>query len=154
MDRTGLKILENNNIQSIISVNTNILLRRFRLKFLRIMCSTSCYKERVNFENTLYTIHGYKNSQYIPLVFALLPNKSSAVYCHMWKFILEKCGEFNLTFEPKEIFVDFEKSMHIVIRETFPLVKISGCLFHLKQAGYRKLQNLGLAKFIWTDSPK
>jgi hypothetical protein len=40
MDRTGLKILENNkNIQSIISVNTNILLRRFRLKFLRIMCS-------------------------------------------------------------------------------------------------------------------
>jgi hypothetical protein len=71
------------------------------------MCSTSCYKERVNFENTLYTIHGYKNSQYIPLVFALLPNKSSAVYCHMWKFILEKCGEFNLTFEPKEIFVAY-----------------------------------------------
>jgi hypothetical protein len=53
--QTGLKILENNkNIQSIISVNTNILLRRFRLKFLRIMCSTLCYKERVNFENTLY----------------------------------------------------------------------------------------------------
>jgi hypothetical protein len=52
MDRTELKILENNkNIQSTISVNTNILLRRFRLKFLRIMCSTSCYKERVN----LYT---------------------------------------------------------------------------------------------------
>jgi hypothetical protein len=54
-DRTGLKILENNkNIQSIISVNTNILLRRFRLKFLRIMYSTSCYKEPLNFENTLY----------------------------------------------------------------------------------------------------
>jgi hypothetical protein len=54
-NRTGLKILENHkNIQSIISVNTNILLRRFRLKFLRIMYSTSCYKERLNFENTLY----------------------------------------------------------------------------------------------------
>jgi hypothetical protein len=40
IDRTGLKILENNkNIQSIFSVNTNILLRRFRLKFLRIMYS-------------------------------------------------------------------------------------------------------------------
>jgi hypothetical protein len=55
IDRTGFKILENNkNIQSSISVNTNILLRRFRLKFLRIMYSTSCYKERLNFENTLY----------------------------------------------------------------------------------------------------
>jgi hypothetical protein len=54
-DRTGLKILENHkNIQSIISVNTNILLRRFRLKLLRIMYSTKCYKERLNFENTLY----------------------------------------------------------------------------------------------------
>jgi hypothetical protein len=53
----------------------------------------------------------------------------------MWKFILEKCGEFNLTFEPKEIFVDFEKSMRIAIRETFPLVKISGCLFHLSKRG-------------------
>jgi hypothetical protein len=53
IDRTGLKILENNkNIQLIISVNTNILLRRFRLKFLRIMYSTSCYKERLNFENS------------------------------------------------------------------------------------------------------
>jgi hypothetical protein len=41
IDRTGLKILENNkNIQSIVSVNTNILLRKFRLQFLRIMYST------------------------------------------------------------------------------------------------------------------
>jgi hypothetical protein len=55
IDRTGLKISENNkNVQSIVSVNTNILLRKFRLKFLRIMYSTSCYKERFNFENTLY----------------------------------------------------------------------------------------------------
>jgi hypothetical protein len=46
----------NKNIQSIISVNTNILLRRFRLKFLRIMCSISCYEERLNFENTLYSM--------------------------------------------------------------------------------------------------
>jgi hypothetical protein len=43
-------------MQSIISVNTNILLRRFRLKFLRIMYSTSCYKEHLNFENTLYRL--------------------------------------------------------------------------------------------------
>jgi hypothetical protein len=56
MDRTGLKILENNkNIQSIISVDTNILLRIFGLEFLGIACSTSCYEERVNFENTLYS---------------------------------------------------------------------------------------------------
>jgi hypothetical protein len=46
-------------MQSIISVNTNILLRRFRLKFLRIMYSTSCYKEHLNFENTLYIARNF-----------------------------------------------------------------------------------------------
>jgi hypothetical protein len=68
IDRIGLKILENNkNIQSIISVNTNILLRRFRLKFLRIMYSTSCNKERLNFENTLYNCKVKKiNIKYSP----------------------------------------------------------------------------------------
>jgi hypothetical protein len=40
------------------SVNTNILVR-FRLKFLRITRSTPCYKERVNFENTLYNGQGH-----------------------------------------------------------------------------------------------
>jgi hypothetical protein len=33
---------------------TNILLRKFRLQFLRTTHSTPCYKERLNFENTLY----------------------------------------------------------------------------------------------------
>jgi hypothetical protein len=76
MDRTGLKILENNkNIQPIISVNTNILLRRFRLEFLRIMCSTSCYKERVNFENTLYCIKLYL----------------TWVYINMYRVIINEC---------------------------------------------------------------
>jgi hypothetical protein len=52
--RNGEDRTQNFRKQSIISVNTNILLRRFTLKFLTIMCSTSCYKERLNFENTLY----------------------------------------------------------------------------------------------------
>jgi hypothetical protein len=51
IDRTGLKIVENNK-KTIISVNTNILLRRFRLKFLRIIYSTSCYKVQ-RFSNCL-----------------------------------------------------------------------------------------------------
>jgi hypothetical protein len=53
-DRTQYFRKQKKYIQSIFSVNTNILLRRFRRKFLRIMYSTSCYKERLNFENPLY----------------------------------------------------------------------------------------------------
>jgi hypothetical protein len=71
----------NKNIQSIISVNTNILLRRFRLKFLRIMYSTSCYKERLNFENTLYTGHA-KNSILAVLV-SLVIVSNSVTLCNL-----------------------------------------------------------------------
>jgi hypothetical protein len=147
-----VETIKNDNFLLVNDSVTNIIIFSCFTN-LQFLCSVDVlyvdgtFQYCTKFFYQLYTIHGYKNGQYIPLVFALLPNKSSAVYCHMWKFILEKCGEFNLTFEPKEIFIDFEKSMHIAIRETFPLVKISGCLFHLKQAWYRKLQNLGLAKF-------
>jgi hypothetical protein len=140
-----VETIKNDNFLLVNDSVTNIIIFSCFTK-LQFLCSVDVlyvdgtFQYCTKFFCQLYTIHEYKNGQYIPLVFALFPNKSSAVYCHMWKFILEKCGEFNLTFEPKE-------SMHIAIRETFPLVKISGCLFHLKQAWYRKLQNLGLAKF-------
>lgn len=35
----------------------------------------------------LYSIHGCKNGNYVPLVFALLPSKSEECYLKMWSFI-------------------------------------------------------------------
>jgi hypothetical protein len=45
------------NIQLIVSVNTKIWLRRFRLISLRTMHSTPRYKERLNLENTCIHLH-------------------------------------------------------------------------------------------------
>jgi hypothetical protein len=65
-DRTELKILENNkNIQSIISVNTNILLRKFTLKFLRIMYS----KVGIGCKDTLVICNS---------IFSIFPNQIKA----------------------------------------------------------------------------
>ena len=35
----------------------------------------------------LYNIHGCKNRNYVPLVFALLPSKSEECYLNMWSFM-------------------------------------------------------------------
>jgi hypothetical protein len=95
MDRTGLKIFENNkNILLIISVNTNILLRRFRLKFLRIMCSTSCYKKGLNFENTLYILNRIIGNEIKKRAFAffvdLKPAFDNVVRDLLWEYLRKK----------------------------------------------------------------
>ena len=94
----------------------------------------------------LYTIHGFKNGHYIPLVFCLLPYKSGDCYRKMFSLLKECCAKCNVIMNFTTIHVDFEETMHTVVKEVFPGVIIKGCRFHLGQAWWRKIQNLGLAK--------
>ena len=94
----------------------------------------------------LYSIHGCKNGNYVPLLFALLPSKEKAVYRTFWNVVFKLCDDQNLKFEPKTINLDFELRMVNLLREEFREVKIKGYRFHLGQAWYRKFQSLGLAQ--------
>lgn len=42
--------------------------------------------------------------------------------------------------------MDFEKATHEAARMVLPTFHLKGCLFHLKQCWWRKIQELGLAK--------
>jgi hypothetical protein len=44
----------------------------------------------------LYTIHGFKNGHYIPLVFCLLPSKSEACYRKMFSLLDDSCKRSTL----------------------------------------------------------
>ena len=94
----------------------------------------------------LYTIHGYKNGQYVPLVFALLPRKECKVYKQLLILVIQQRTFFNLVWQPKTTIIDFEQAVNKIIRELFPQSKVIGCLLHLKQAWYRKIKTLGLSK--------
>ncbi|KAE9521938.1 hypothetical protein AGLY_017672 [Aphis glycines] len=93
----------------------------------------------------LFTIHSLKNNFYVPLVFCLLKNKSYETFTQAFKYIQNKCNEKNLTFNPKNVTVDFEISIHNAILSVWPSTNIIGCCFHLTQAWYRKIQELGLS---------
>src|SRR5699024_3491840 len=115
--------------------------------------STYCSK----FFYQFYTLYGYKNGQYVPLVLfssSLLPDKTFEIHNQMLTFMKEKCKEFDLSFNPKTVFVDFEKSVHLAVNVNFPITEIKGCLFHLKQAWYRKLSQLGLSSFYKAGQSK
>jgi hypothetical protein len=75
----------------------------------------------------MFTIHGLKNSHYIPFIFCLLPEKLIETYTYTLRCIVDK---FNLLFSPKYVTVDFEISIHKAIVEIWPDSKIIGCRFH------------------------
>jgi hypothetical protein len=50
----------------------------------------------------------------------------------------------NLDFIPNEIVCDFEEVIHIRGKLTWPHINVTGCRFHITQAWFRNIQNLGL----------
>lgn len=88
----------------------------------------------------LYTVHGFKNGIYMPLVYFFVQNKTEKGYVSMWKFLLSLCEQENLAFTPSSIRLDFEIAAHNAIRTIFPECQILGCRFHLGQSWYRHLR--------------
>ncbi|XP_071176290.1 uncharacterized protein [Mytilus edulis] len=93
----------------------------------------------------LYTLHGCKNGNYVPLMYALLPPKDEECYEIMWKMICDLCSQKQLSFVPNVIHIDFEQAMHTAIMHAFPQCKIDCCRFHLAQSWWRKIQTVGLS---------
>jgi hypothetical protein len=92
-----------------------------------------------------FTLHGFKNGLYVPVVFALLPNKTVHTYSKLSEHINIECSKFGLTLNPIKIVVVFENGIHLAIQHSFPQAQIKGCFFHLKQAWYKKILKLGLS---------
>ena len=94
----------------------------------------------------LYTVHGFRNGHYVPLIFALLSSKSEATYTKFLDFVSRLCSERGFTFEPCIVHVDFELAMLKSFKQMFPTTEIQCCRFHLGQSWWRKVQKLGLSK--------
>ncbi|KAL8621075.1 hypothetical protein ACOMHN_040600 [Nucella lapillus] len=93
----------------------------------------------------LYTLHILYMDQMIPLVFALLPDKSQHTYTRLFDTITRLCHERNLPLSPQIIQTDFEIAAIQAYQISFPQSRIRGCFFHFTQSLWRKVQNLGLA---------
>lgn len=126
----------------IFSCNTN----------LKCLCNEMCdifidgtFKYCPKFFFQLYSIHGCKNGNYIPLVFALLPLKTEECYNKMWDLLIDACTTINFILQPEVVHSDFEYAMHSVVINKFPNATISCCRFHLGQSWWRKIQSLGLS---------
>jgi len=89
----------------------------------------------------LFTIHALIDGRALPLVYCLLKDKAE----HTYTRVFEKIKELN-PLNPLSIMSDFEKATHNAIERVFPGARLVGCLFHLGQCLWRKVQELGLAQ--------
>lgn len=99
-----------------------------------------------------FTIHGFTNGHYIPLFFCLLPDKKTQTYVNLFVLIQENCQKIGLSLCLKEVVIDFEQAIHKAAVTVWPNIIVIGCRFHLAQAWYRKIQQLGLANDYKSDS--
>lgn len=143
-DKEESFVLTNNADQGII-----IFAPYSNLYFL--CCTETVYMDGTfdfcpKFFTQLFTIHGYKNGHYVPLVFCLLPDKKQSTYQTCLNMLCQKCSESDLQFYPKSVVIDFETAIHNAIMDTWEEARVSGCRFHLSQAWYRKIHSLGLSQ--------
>ncbi|XP_022164638.1 uncharacterized protein LOC111029781 [Myzus persicae] len=86
----------------------------------------------------LFSIFIKVQNSYVPVVFSLLPNKTTDTYI----LALHKVAKY-LTVGT--VFVDFETAIHSAITSQLQQVTVRGCRFHLCQSWWRKIQQFGLS---------
>lgn len=86
----------------------------------------------------LFTIHAIIGGTTMPLVFALLQNKSQATYSKMIQAIKNP----RPSLAPTTIMTDFEKVSLNSFKDAFLSVTQSGCFFHFQQSIWKKFRKL------------
>jgi hypothetical protein len=83
-----------------------------------------------------------------PLLLGCPPNKSEDAYQLMLDAVLRKINrDGREDFKPNTLSEDFESEVIKILKARFPSSKISGCTFHMRQAIWRKLQELTSSTF-------
>lgn len=77
--------------------------------------------------------------------------KSKELYQVLFQNLIEFAEANNISLRPSKILTDFEIAAINASNEEFPGVINKGCLFHLGQSGWRKIQECGLAVQYGSD---
>ena len=104
---------------------------------------------------TVYsTLHTMYMVFFIPVVYALLKDKSAETYYQMFATLRRKMAALNLIFNPTSLMIDFETGILPTLAQHFPNSTVKGCNFHFCQAVWRKVQNLGLVPYYKTGTAR
>ncbi|KAL8618277.1 hypothetical protein ACOMHN_000177 [Nucella lapillus] len=93
----------------------------------------------------IYVIRAELGNSAISYVYALICGKHQGEYEELFRAIVTKCQEEHLYPDPVTVSIDFEKAAIKAIPSVFgEHVRIRGSFYHLCQATWRKVQEVGL----------
>jgi len=96
----------------------------------------------------LYTIHGFLRGEGLPLLYAILPNKTTDTYTEMLTSLRSALiARFCDIGSVQYILTDFELAAINAVQRVFPEIMVKGCTFHFKQFVLRRIRQLGLQQY-------
>jgi len=110
---------------------------------LKILASDQChwfidgtFKSSPQLFTQLLTVHAIKYDTVLPLVYALIPNKTRDSYIRIAQELLNLEKNYG---QQVRIMVDFEKALFGALTDVFDGVQIRGCFFHFGHCIWRKI---------------
>ena len=101
----------------------------------------------------LYTIRVPFKDVTSTTVYAFLPNKCQDPYRELFQSIVDNCHASNLQLNVQTIITDFEDAVLRAVTAVFGRhINHQGCFYHLIQASWRKIQQLGLVPLYNTTT--
>ena len=100
-----------------------IIATRCNLKFLSKRYADGTFETVPLLFHLLYTVHGLRENDLLPLVLGLLPDKTEKTYI---KFLRE-IKNIELSCAPLSIAIDFEKVMMNACLKEFQNIEVNGC---------------------------
>ncbi len=91
----------------------------------------------------LFCVHGLYQNNSFPLFFALMTQKSRALYSKIFQVLKETLPAF----PPSKSMGDYEQASADALLEHFPTLETGHCQFHYSQCIWRKIQKAGLTTF-------
>lgn len=92
----------------------------------------------------VFTIHFVIQNHCVPVLFALLSDKTTRSYTKVLNVLKSRCDYLGIEFKPKVVFSDFELAIVNSFRNVYN-IRIRGCWFHFVQAIYKKINFYGLS---------
>ncbi|CAF1589737.1 unnamed protein product, partial [Rotaria magnacalcarata] len=110
-----------------------------------IFCDGTFASAPPQFEQ-IYTIHAVYEDEVFPCVFALCTHKNTQTYITIMEELKSAAERMNKQFAPSLIMSDFEGGFIRAVNQTYSRddTRHVGCYFHMCQAIYRKVQEIGV----------
>jgi hypothetical protein len=94
----------------------------------------------------------FSTGKALPCYWAFLPNKKEETYLRMWDVIMKKITKDGREMIiPQSVSVNFESATIKILQKLFAGVPVVGCLFHFRQAIWRKLNEIDLSQLYFRD---